>query len=111
VKLQTPDKCGPQPNASAGASPRSTLTRTEILSSERGQIGVVCILDAAVPLCNRRTMHGKRVRCPSLIGDRRKPTQSCKTPRPPISLGSFFADMPTIEKIIASCRRVDRFLR
>ena len=111
VKLQTLETRGPEPNASDGASTRTTPTETELLSSEDGQIGVVCILDAPVPLCNRRTMHGKRVRCPSLIGGRQKLTQSCKTPKRPTSLGSFFAVMPTIETIIASCRRADRLVR
>src|SRR5689334_25141405 len=50
----------------------------------------------------------ERVRCRSLIGDRRKPTQSCKRPKPLISRGSFFAVMPIIEKITAKCRGRDR---
>lgn len=111
AELRGLDERRPQPDASADAPTGKTVTRTEILSSESRQIGVVCILGAPVPFCSRRTMHGKRSRCRSLIGDRRKPTRSCKAPTPPISLGNFFAAMLIIEKIIANCRVMDRSLR
>jgi hypothetical protein len=75
VELVTFDERRPQPNAIAGASTRKTVTLKKTLSSEGGQIGAVCILDAPVPSCSRGTMHGKKARCRSLIGDHRNPTQ------------------------------------
>lgn len=75
VELATFDKRRSEPDASAGASTRKTVTLNKTLSSEGGQIGAVCILDASVPSCSRGTMHGKKARCRSLIGDRRNPTQ------------------------------------
>jgi hypothetical protein len=75
VELVTFDERRSPPNAIAGAFTRKTVTLKKTLSSEGGQIGAVCILDAPVPSCGRGTMHGKKVRCRSLIGDHRNPTQ------------------------------------
>jgi hypothetical protein len=75
VELVAFDERRSQPNAIAGASTRKTVTLKKTLSSEGGQIGAVCILDAPVPSCSRGTTQGKKARCRSLTGDHRNPTQ------------------------------------
>jgi hypothetical protein len=75
VKLQPLGGRPSLPKPSVGASMRPAVIRTRTLSSESGQAGVVCILDVAAPMCSRKIVHRKTVRCRSLIGDRPKPTE------------------------------------
>ena len=75
VKLEAFGDRRPRPMPRAGMSMRTAVIRTRTLSSESGQTSVVCILDAAVPMGSRKIVHGKTVRCRSLIGDRPKPTE------------------------------------
>ena len=110
VHMVSCDEPRSQPDAIAGASYAKDRDTEKNLELRRRAIGAVCILDAAVPSCGRGTMHGKKARCRSLIGDHLNPTQSCKMPKLPISLGSLFAAILITDTIIVSFSVMDHAL-